>query len=182
NAAPHRRATAAGPMNPPRNLLATMLVATFGAIVAGSVAAATGASGGTLGGPLDHAAVEAFRRVFFGVTGTLAISLIAILLLEEKPLQTGVEPADEGDGRDGRHHQSNLPQPSGDARHRLGRAAAAVHGLDRQHDPGERTADHRARVRRCARPALADYHLSPRRHRRDAALWQDCRYPWPPFR
>jgi hypothetical protein len=33
--------------------------------------------------------------VFFGVTGTLAVALIAILLLEEKPLQTGVEPADE---------------------------------------------------------------------------------------
>jgi len=29
--------------------------------------------------------------VFFGITGTLAVSLIAILLLEEKPLQTGVE-------------------------------------------------------------------------------------------
>ncbi len=30
--------------------------------------------------------------MFFGVTGTLAVALIAILLLEEKPLQTGVEP------------------------------------------------------------------------------------------
>jgi MFS family permease len=87
----HQLGIAVGTMNFTRNLLATMLVATFGAIVAGSVAAGAGASGGALGGPLDHAAVEAFRRVFFGITATLAIALIAILLLEEKPLQTGVE-------------------------------------------------------------------------------------------
>jgi len=91
----HQLGISVGTMNFTRNLLATMLVATFGAIVAASVAAGTGASGGALGGPLDHAAVEAFRRVFFGVTATLAVALIAILLLEEKPLQTGVEPADE---------------------------------------------------------------------------------------
>jgi EmrB/QacA subfamily drug resistance transporter len=91
NVARHQLGIAVGTMNFTRNLLATMLVATFGAIVAGSVAAGAGASGGALGGPLDHAAVEAFRRVFFGVTATLAIALIAILLLEEKPLQTGVE-------------------------------------------------------------------------------------------
>ena len=36
-------------------------------------------------------AAEAFRRVFFAVAGTLTVALIAILLLEEKPLQTGVE-------------------------------------------------------------------------------------------
>jgi predicted MFS family arabinose efflux permease len=87
----HQLGIAVGTMNFTRNLLATMLVATFGAIVAASVAAGGSHAGGTLGGPLDHAAVEAFRRVFFGVTGTLAVALIAILLLEEKPLQTGVE-------------------------------------------------------------------------------------------
>jgi MFS family permease len=86
----HQLGIAVGTMNFTRNLLATILVATFGAIVAASVAAG-GHTGGTLGGPLDPAAVEAFRRVFFGVTGTLAVALIAILLLEEKPLQTGVE-------------------------------------------------------------------------------------------
>jgi EmrB/QacA subfamily drug resistance transporter len=87
----HQLGIAIGTMNFTRNLLATMLVATFGAIVAASVAAGTSHAGGTLGGPLDHAAVEAFRRVFFGITGTLAVALIALLLLEEKPLQTGVE-------------------------------------------------------------------------------------------
>jgi EmrB/QacA subfamily drug resistance transporter len=87
----HQLGIAVGTMNFTRNLLATMLVATFGAIVAASVAASVSHTGGALGGPLDHAAVEAFRRVFFGITGTLAVALIAILLLEEKPLQTGVE-------------------------------------------------------------------------------------------
>jgi hypothetical protein len=95
NVARHQLGISVGTMNFTRNLLATMLVATFGAIVAASVAVGSSNAGGTLGGPLDHTAVEAFRRVFFGVTGTLAIALIAILLLEEKPLQTGVEPADE---------------------------------------------------------------------------------------
>jgi hypothetical protein len=87
----HQLGIAVGTMNFVRSLLATMLVATFGAIVAVSIAAGGSHAGGGLGGPLDHAAVEAFRRVFFGVTGTLAVALIAILLLEEKPLQTGVE-------------------------------------------------------------------------------------------
>lgn len=54
-----------------------------------------GLGGGTLGGAVDQAAVEAFRRLFFGVTGTLAIALIAVLLLEEKPLQTGVAPEEK---------------------------------------------------------------------------------------
>jgi predicted MFS family arabinose efflux permease len=94
NVARHQLGISVGTMNFTRNLLATILVATFGAIVAASVAAGAGATGGALGGALDHAAVEAFRRVFFGVTGTLAIALIAIVLLEEKPLQTGVAPED----------------------------------------------------------------------------------------
>jgi EmrB/QacA subfamily drug resistance transporter len=91
NVARHQLGISVGTMNFTRNLLATILVATFGAIVAGSVAAGGSQTGGALGGALDEAAVEAFRRVFFGVVGTLAIALIAILLLEEKPLQTGVE-------------------------------------------------------------------------------------------
>jgi len=95
NVARHQLGISVGTMNFTRNLLATMLVAGFGAIVAASVAAGTGAAGGALGDVLDHAAVEAFRRVFFGVTGTLAIALIAVVLLEQKPLQTGVAPEDE---------------------------------------------------------------------------------------
>jgi hypothetical protein len=84
----HQLGISVGTMNFVRNLLATMLVATFGAIVAGAVSPGTG--GGALGGTLDPAAAEAFRRVFFGVTATLTVALVAVLLLEEKPLQTGV--------------------------------------------------------------------------------------------
>jgi EmrB/QacA subfamily drug resistance transporter len=87
----HQLGISVGTMNFTRNLLATMLIATFGAIVAASVAASGGHTGGALGGSIDVAAAEAFRLVFFGTTGTLAVALIAVLLLEEKPLQTGVE-------------------------------------------------------------------------------------------
>src|SRR6266545_2505728 len=86
----HQLGISVGTMNFVRNLLATMLVATFGAIVAG--AASVGPGGGALGGALDPAAAEAFRRVFFSVAGTLTVALIAVLLLEEKPLQTGIAP------------------------------------------------------------------------------------------
>jgi len=92
NVARHQLGISVGTMNFTRNLLATMLVATFGAIVAGSIVAGGPPAGGALGGTIDVAAAEAFRHVFFGTTGTLAVALIAIVLLEEKPLQTGVEP------------------------------------------------------------------------------------------
>jgi hypothetical protein len=79
-----------------RNLLGTMLIALFGAIVAGTASVATGgATPGSLDGLLNPEAAlaaEAFRRVFFLIGGTLTVTLIAILLLEEKPLQTGLAP------------------------------------------------------------------------------------------
>jgi hypothetical protein len=81
-------------MNFTRNLLATILVALFGAIVAGSASVGGTPSPGEIGGTLDAnatLAAEAFRRVFFTAAGTLTVALVAILLLEEKPLQTGVE-------------------------------------------------------------------------------------------
>jgi MFS family permease len=83
-----------GTMNFTRNLLATILVALFGAIVAGSASVGGAPAPGALGGVLDHdatLAAEAFRRVFFTAAGTLTIALVAILLLEETPLQTGIE-------------------------------------------------------------------------------------------
>jgi hypothetical protein len=66
----------------------------FGAIVAGTVTTggvASGALDGTLN-PEAALAAEAFRRVFFMIAGTLTVALVAVLLLEEKPLQTGVAP------------------------------------------------------------------------------------------
>ena len=50
---------------------------------------------GELGGALaqDAAmAAEAYRRVFFATAATMTVALIAIILIEEKPLQSGVAP------------------------------------------------------------------------------------------
>jgi hypothetical protein len=70
-----------------------MLIAVFGAIVAGTGSATLGEPApGSLGGVLqpDAAlAAAAFRRVFFTAAVTLSIAFFAILLLEEKPLQSG---------------------------------------------------------------------------------------------
>ncbi len=91
----HQLGIAVGTMNFTRNLLATMLVALFGAIVAGSGAVGGTPTPGALGGVLDHdaaLAAQAFRRVFFSDALTLTAALIAILLMEEKPLQSDVAP------------------------------------------------------------------------------------------
>jgi EmrB/QacA subfamily drug resistance transporter len=91
----HQLGIAVGTMNFTRNLLATILVALFGAIVAGSAAIVSASTPGALGGVLDAdaaLAAEAFRRVFFADAATLTVALVAILLLEEKPLQSDVVP------------------------------------------------------------------------------------------
>src|SRR5688572_16475991 len=85
----HQLGISVGTMTFCRNLLATFMVAAFGAIVAGFVIK-TG--GGELGGALaqDAAlAAEAYRRVFFATAATMTVALIAIILTEEKPLQSG---------------------------------------------------------------------------------------------
>jgi MFS family permease len=87
----HQLGISVGTMTFTRNLLATFLVAVFGAIVAGFVVQAGHASG-ELGGALaqDAAlAAEAYRRVFFATAATMSVALIAIILIEEKPLQSG---------------------------------------------------------------------------------------------
>jgi MFS family permease len=91
----HQLGISVGTMNFSRNLLATMLIALFGAIVAGSASVAAGqpapgAFGGVLNGEAAMAA-EAFRRVFFAAAATLSIAFVAVLLLEEKPLQSDVK-------------------------------------------------------------------------------------------
>src|SRR5215208_1224168 len=92
----HQLGVSVGTMNFCRNLLGTMLIALFGAIVAGTASVAIGgAAPGSLDvvlNPEAALAAEAFRRVFFLIAGTLTVALIAILLLEQKPLQTGVAP------------------------------------------------------------------------------------------
>jgi len=74
-------------MNFTRNLLATMLIAVFSAMVL---------AGAPEGGPLRSAlaagaALQAFDRVFFAAAASFSIALIAIAMMEEKPLQTDAE-------------------------------------------------------------------------------------------
>jgi EmrB/QacA subfamily drug resistance transporter len=81
----HQFGTAVGTMTFTRNLFATMLVAAFGAIVLAGV-------------PVDATAplqplmgnAEGFARVFLAAAACLAVSLVTLLLLKEKPLQTAV--------------------------------------------------------------------------------------------
>ena len=77
-------------------------------------------------------------------------------------------------------HQPTNPDPPRDHARGARRAAAGVHGLARHHDPGERVADHRPRVRRRAQPALAGHRLSDRQHLDHRAVRQDQRHPRPP--
>jgi MFS family permease len=94
NAVPrHQLGISVGTMNFSRSLLATMLIAVFGAIVAaGTAPIGIGEHGpGALGGALAHdaaLAAQAFRRVFFLAASTLAVAFIAIVALEERPLAT----------------------------------------------------------------------------------------------
>jgi MFS family permease len=89
----HQLGISVGTMTFTRNLLATFMVAVFGAIVAGFAikAAAPGELGGVLAQDAAMAA-EAYRRVFFATAATMTVALISIILIEEKPLQSGVAP------------------------------------------------------------------------------------------
>src|SRR5262245_65897201 len=87
-----------------------------------------------------------------------------------KNTETGNAPADR---RLRRPPCGRTPHASPDAVDRAGRAAADVHGLARPDHPGDRAADHRARLQRRAQPAAADYRLSPGLDRAHSALRQD---------
>lgn len=73
--------TAIGTMSFCRTLVGTIIVAVFGAIVFAGAPSGAGslATGGTSTG--------AFVIVFLGVAGALTVTLVALILLEEKPLQ-----------------------------------------------------------------------------------------------
>src|SRR6266851_7760887 len=83
----HQLGISVGAMNFSRNLFATMLIAVFGAIVLGGAAA--GQSLGSAIGAGNPA--QAFSRVFFAAAASLSVALVAIAIMEEKPLQTGAE-------------------------------------------------------------------------------------------
>jgi EmrB/QacA subfamily drug resistance transporter len=85
----HQLGVAIGAMNFSRNLFATMLIAVFGAIVLAGTEAEESLRGAFTADP-GHAA-HAFGRVFLVAAASFAVALIAILLMEEKPLQTGAE-------------------------------------------------------------------------------------------
>jgi MFS family permease len=76
--------SAIGTMNFSRTLFGTILVAVFGAIVLGGVPL----DGSETSGPiLAAASVGRFSAVFVTAAGTLAVALLALIRLEEKPLQ-----------------------------------------------------------------------------------------------
>jgi len=68
-----------------RTLVATIMIAIFGAIVLAN--APVGARAGTLSQSfLGGASVTAFGVVFLVIAATLAASFLSLFLLEEKPL------------------------------------------------------------------------------------------------
>ena len=86
----HQLGIAIGTMNFSRNLYATMLIAIFGAMV---LAGAPG-GGDSLRSALTAGAVDGahgFARVFFVAAASFFVALIAIVLMEEKPLQTDAD-------------------------------------------------------------------------------------------
>lgn len=91
----HQLGISVGAMTFSRNLLSTFMVAVFGAIVAGVAIAAGQVAPGDLGGAMAQdtaVAAEAYRRVFFATAAIMSVALIALILLEEKPLRSGVTP------------------------------------------------------------------------------------------
>src|SRR3954471_11596419 len=81
NVSIHTFGSAVATMQFSRNLFATMLVAIFGAIILSGVSQI----GGTAAA---HYSVQGFVHVFLAVAASFAVSLAAIVLLDEKPLET----------------------------------------------------------------------------------------------
>jgi EmrB/QacA subfamily drug resistance transporter len=84
----HQLGISLGTMSFTRNLLSTMLVALLGALVL-TVTSSLGPGGGGRFGALPPGSAEAaiaFRRVFFAVAACLAISFVALIMIEERPL------------------------------------------------------------------------------------------------
>jgi MFS family permease len=82
----HHLGTAVGTLGFARNLCATMMVSIFGAIIL----AGTGGTILSRGTGLDPTTIPVvgFSRIFFVAALSMTVSLIALLLMEEKPLRT----------------------------------------------------------------------------------------------
>jgi len=88
----HHLGAAIGTMNFVRTLMSTILVEVFGAIVLAAVP--IGASGDTLGQrALAGTSVAAFTVVFFAAAITLSIAQLAMILVQEKPLESTISTA-----------------------------------------------------------------------------------------
>jgi hypothetical protein len=87
----HQLGISLGAMNFLRNLLATILVAAFGAIVlAGAATPDQGASAPALTAGWQHGATgaaAAFAWIFYADAACITIALIALVLMAERPLQ-----------------------------------------------------------------------------------------------
>jgi EmrB/QacA subfamily drug resistance transporter len=81
NVSIHTFGSAVATMQFSRNLFATMLVAVFGAIILSGVSQTSGATTAPY-------SVEGFVHVFLAVAASFAVSLVAMFLLDEKPLET----------------------------------------------------------------------------------------------
>jgi MFS family permease len=79
NVSVHTFGSAVATMQFSRNLFATMMVAVFGVLVL------TGTDAANSTGPA-HYSVDGFFRVFLAVAASFTISLIAMIMLSEKPL------------------------------------------------------------------------------------------------
>ena len=91
--AQHQLGISVGTMNFSRNLVTTIVVALLGVIVLTVTSALGPVGSGQFGDALAPDAAEAvvtFRRAFFAVAGCLAISLLCLAMIEERPLRTSV--------------------------------------------------------------------------------------------
>jgi MFS family permease len=93
--AQHQLGIAVGTMSFGRSLFTTMMVALLGTIVLSTTSAITPGTGGAFGGPPPGAAeaAQVFSRAFFVVLACLSVSFVALVLIKEQPLRTGIAPA-----------------------------------------------------------------------------------------
>ena len=91
----HQLGVATGTMNFFRALGSTFIVSAFGAMVLASAPVARGLSAGAVLAGAD--AAEAFRWVFAAAIGCLAVALVSILALEERPLRGSAQVAKQVD-------------------------------------------------------------------------------------
>jgi hypothetical protein len=82
----HDLGAAVGAMNFARTLVGTILIAAFSAVVLAD--APVGAAPGAVSRHfLGAASAASFATVFLAIAATLAVAFLAVILLEEKPLQ-----------------------------------------------------------------------------------------------